>query len=32
VNLAEQLQAAKQREEILKLDAGDKRTAAEFAK
>jgi hypothetical protein len=30
--LAEQLAAAKQREEILKLDAGDQRTAAELAK
>ena len=32
MNLAEQLAAAKQREEILKLDAGDQRAAAELAK
>jgi hypothetical protein len=32
MTLAEQLQAAKQREEILKLDAGDQRVAAELAK
>ena len=32
MNLAEQLAAAKQREEILKLDAGDQRLAAELAK
>jgi hypothetical protein len=32
VTLADQIQAAKQREEILKLDAGDQRVAADLAR